>query len=34
MWEMFKTKGGDTAKESVFNLKKKNLIMLKQSCLI
>lgn len=34
MWEMFKNKYGDTAKENVFNLNTKNLIMLKENGLI
>lgn len=34
MWERFKNKDNDLAKENVFNLNKENLIMLRENCLI
>lgn len=34
VWERFKNKDGGRAKETVFNLNKENLIMLKENCLM
>lgn len=33
MWERFKNKDDNTAKENVFELNRKNLVMLKENCL-